>query len=79
VIDAALGLALVWLNLMVQDLGYRIENTSSLIDRLRSRAFRADRRVRAGDLAERLRRLAIDRLGMVTPQPGQVRALHGQP
>lgn len=79
VIDAALGLALVWLNLMVQDLGYRIENTSSLIDRLDHEHSELIAEYEQATSPERLRRLAIDRLGMVTPQPGQVRAVHGQP
>ena len=32
VTNVVLGLVLVWLNLMVQDLGYRTENTSKLIE-----------------------------------------------
>ena len=34
IVDVVLALALVWMNLMVQDLGYRIEYAGSLIDRL---------------------------------------------
>jgi cell division protein FtsL len=76
VIDAVLGLTL---NLMVQDLGYRIENTSSLIDRLDHEHSELIAEYEQATSPERLRRLAVDRFGMVTPQPGQVRALYGQP
>jgi hypothetical protein len=78
-LDIALGIVLVGVNLMVQDLRYGIEYTNSLIDRLdREHAELLGEYERATS-PERLRRLAVDRLGMVTPQPGQVRPVYGQP
>ena len=79
IVDVALALVLVWMNLMVQDLGYRIENTGSLIDRLDHE--HAELIAEHAQLAspERLRHLAEDRLGLAPPRPGQVRAVHAEP
>lgn len=79
IVDVVLALLLVWMNLMVQDLGYRIEYTSSLIDRLdheQTELVAEHARLTSPD---RLRRLAADRLGLVPPRPGQVRAVYVEP
>jgi hypothetical protein len=79
VVDIMLGLVLVGVNLMVQDLHYRIQYTSSLIDRLDREHAELLSDYERVTSPERLRRIAVDHLGMVTPQPGQVRAMYGQP
>lgn len=78
-VDLLLGLVLVGVNLWVQDLRYRIEYTSSLIDRLDREHAELLAEYERVTSPERLRRIAVDHLGMVTPQPGQVRAMYGQP
>lgn len=79
VVDIVLGLVLVGIKLMAQDLSYRVENTSSLIERLDHEHSELVAEYERVTSPERLRRLAVDRLGMVTPQPGQVRTLYAQP
>jgi cell division protein FtsL len=79
IVDVVLALALVWMNLMVQDLGYRIEYTGSLIDRLDHEHSELIAEHAQLTSPERLRRLAEDRLGLVPPRAGQVRAVHAEP
>ena len=79
IVDVVLALLLVWMNLMVQDLGYRIEYTSSLIDRLDHEHTELVAEHAQLTSPDRLRRLAADRLGLLPPRPGQVRAVHVEP
>jgi cell division protein FtsL len=79
VVDVVLGLVLVGINLLAQDLSYRVEYTSRLIDRLDHEQSELVAQYEHETSPERLRRLAIDRLGMVMPEPGQVRAIDAQP
>ena len=79
VLNVVLGLALVWLNLMVQDLGYRVANTGNLIAKLGHEHAELVAEYAREASPERLRRSAESRLGLGVPQPGQVVAIHGRP
>lgn len=79
VVDIVLGLALVWLNLMVQDLGYRIANTGNLISKLEHEHAELVADYERESSPERLRKNAEARLGLGLPEPGQVMAIHGRP
>ena len=73
------GLCLVWLNLMVQDLGYRIASTSKLAEKL-DLEYAELRAEFTGEITpERLRSKAELELGLRVPAPGQVMAIRAQP
>ena len=78
-IDVGLGLALVWLSLMVQDLGYHIDNTSKLIDKLDLEYQELNAEEAAELSPERLRKLAVNELGLGVPKPGQVITYDAKP
>ena len=77
--DVGLGLVLVWLSLMVQDLGYRIDNTSKLIDKLDLEYQELNAEAAAEASPDRLRRRAESELGLGVPQPGQVVTFDAKP
>jgi cell division protein FtsL len=77
--DVMLGLLLVWLSLMVQDIGYRIDNTSKLIEKLDLEYAELVAENAQETSPERLRRLAETELGLRVPQPGQVMTVDAQP
>ena len=79
VVDVALGLVLVWLSLMVQDLGYRIDNTSKLIEKLDLEHAELEAEMAAESSPERLRRIAESKLGLGVAKPGQVVSFDAQP
>jgi hypothetical protein len=79
VADIVLGLALVWLNLMVQSAGYRIENTARLIEKLDLEHAELVSAVTAETTPERLRKQAEERLGLRTAKPGQVITFYAEP
>ena len=77
--DVGLGLVLVWLSLMVQDLGYRIDNTSKLIDKLDLEYQELNAEAASETSPDRLRRRAESELGLGVPQPGQVVTFDAKP
>lgn len=79
IVDIILGMALVWFNLMVQDLGYRVENTSKLIEKLDLEHAELVAEITRETSPERLRRRAQADLGLRLPAPGQVMAIDAQP
>ena len=79
VADLMLGIVLVWLSLMVQDTGYRIDNTNELIEKLDLEYDELVAEIAGETSPERLRRLAETELGLRVPQPGQVVTVDAQP
>jgi len=79
VVNVVLGMVFVWLNLMVQDLGYRTENTGKLIEKLdlEHAEMRAD--ITRRTTPEALRRQARTELGLGIPAAGQVVTIDAQP
>jgi hypothetical protein len=73
-VNVSLGLALVWFNLMVQDLGYRVANTGNLISKLEHEHAELIAEHAREASPETLRRSA-ETLGLGVPRPGQVMAL----
>jgi cell division protein FtsL len=69
----------VWLSLMVQDTGYRIENLDKLIEKLDLEYDELVTEIAQETSPERLRRLADSELGLRVPQPGQVVTLDDTP
>lgn len=78
-VNVGLGLALVWLNLMVQAAGYRTENAARLIEKLDLEHAELVAAVTRETTPDLLRRLAEERLGLRTAQPGQVITFHAEP
>lgn len=78
VVDVILGLALVWLNLMVQSTGYRIENTARLIEKLDLEHAELVSTITRETTPDRLRKRAEKELGLNSPAPGQVFAFNGE-
>lgn len=78
-VDIGLGLVLVWLSLMVQDIGYRIDNTSKLIEKLDLEYAELVAETAAESTPDRLRKLAEVKLGLGVAKPGQVINLNAQP
>lgn len=74
VVNVSLGLALVWFNLMVQDLGYRVANTGNLISKLEHEHAELISEHAREASPETLRRSA-ETLGLGVPEPGQVMGL----
>jgi cell division protein FtsL len=79
VVTVVLGLLLVWLNLMVQDLGYRTANLNKLIEKLDLEHAELQAEVAQETTPERLRRHAETRLGLGTAMPGQVMTVDARP
>ena len=79
VADLMLGVVLVWLSLMVQDIGYRIDNTNGLIEKLDLEYAELMAEMAQQTSPERLRRLAETELGLRVPRPGQVITIDAQP
>jgi cell division protein FtsL len=79
VADVLLGVVLVWLSLMVQDTGYRIDNTNELIEKLDLEYAELVAEIARETSPDRLRRLAETELGLRVPQPGQVVTVDAQP
>jgi len=79
VINVVLGLALVWLNLMVQSAGYRTENAARIIEKLDLEHAELVSAVTRETTPDLLRRHAETRLGLRTAQPGQVITFHAEP
>lgn len=78
-VDVLLGLALVWLNLMVQSAGYRTENAARIIEKLDLEHAELVSAVTRETTPDRLRRAAQDRLGLSNASPGQVITFHAEP
>lgn len=78
-VDVGLGLVLVWLSLMVQDVGYRIDNTSKLIEKLDLEYQELNAAAAAEASPDRLRKLAETQLGLGVPRPGQVMSFDEKP
>ena len=76
IVDVVLGLLLVWLRLMVQDTGYRVENTNKLIEKLDLEHAELKADVAQELSPDRLRHIADSELGLRVPQPGQVLTLN---
>jgi cell division protein FtsL len=74
-----LALAYVWLNLMVQDLGYRVENTTKLIEKLDLEHAELAAEVSHETAPERLRKHAEALLNLHVPVAGQVMTIDAQP
>lgn len=79
VIVIVLGLALVWLNLMVQATGYRTENAARLIEKLDLEQAELVSAMTRETTPERLRHQAEERLGLRAAGPGQVITFHAEP
>lgn len=79
IVNVALGLALVWLNLMVQSAGYRTENAARLIEKLDLEHAELVSAVTRETTPDRLRKQAEQRLGLRTARPGQVITFHAEP
>jgi cell division protein FtsL len=79
VANVILGLCFVWVNLMLQDLGYRVENTSKLIEKLDLEYAELVSEVTHETTPERLRRQAETKLGLSIPAAGQVMTIDAQP
>jgi hypothetical protein len=79
VADIVLGLLLVWLNLMVQSTGYRIENSARIIEKLDMEHAELVSEITRATTPDRLRKQAEERLGLRTAQPGQVITFNAQP
>jgi hypothetical protein len=79
VINVAFGLALVWLNLMVQSAGYRTENAARLIEKLDMEHAELVSAVTREITPDRLRTQAEERLGLRTARPGQVITFNAEP
>lgn len=77
-VDMALGLVLVWLSLMVQDLGYRIENTGKLIEKL-DLEYQELSAHTAAEASPGVLRKRAEELGLGVPQPGQVITFDAKP
>ncbi len=78
-VDAALALILVWLNLMVQHLGYRVENTGRLIEQLDLEHSELMAELSRETAPDRLRLRARDELALDLPSAGQVMTIDGRP
>jgi len=78
-VDVGLGLVLVWLSLMVQDVGYSIDNTSKLIEKLDLEYQELNAAAAAEASPDRLRKLAETQLGLGVPRPGQVISFDEKP
>lgn len=78
-IDLVLVFVLVWLNLMSRQLGYRIDSTSRLIEKLDLEHSELMAEFSREASPERLRARARDELGLDLPAPGQVVAIDGRP
>ena len=76
IVNVVLGLSLVWLRLMVQDTGYRVENTNKLIEKLDLEHNELEAEIAQEMSPERLRRVADTELGLRVPQAGQVVTLN---
>lgn len=74
-----LGLALVWLNLMVQTSGYRTENAARLIEKLDLEHAELVSAMTRETTPDRLRQQAEQRLGLRAAGPGQVITFHAEP
>ncbi len=79
VVTLVLGLALVWLNLMVQDLGYRIETTSKLSEKLDIEYAELESEIARETTPELLRSKARTELDLGVPRAGQVMMVDAQP
>jgi hypothetical protein len=77
--DLVLGLLLVWLNLMIQDLGYRIGHTGRLIEKLDLEYAELQSELWRETTPEKLRRQASETLSLGIPMPGQVLTVDAQP
>jgi len=77
--DIILGLMLIWLNLMVQSAGYRIENTARVIEKLDLEHAELVSAITRETTPDRLRRQAEERLGLRTAKPGQVITFYAEP
>lgn len=74
-----LALVYVWLNLMVQDLGYRVENTTKLIEKLDLEHAELAAEISHETAPERLRKHAEALLDLHVPAAGQVMTIDAQP
>ncbi len=79
VVDLAMVFILVWLNLMIRQLGYSMDSTSRLIEKLDLEHSELMAEYSREAAPERLRARARDELGLDLPLPGQVVAIHGRP
>jgi hypothetical protein len=79
VVVIGFGLALVWLNLMVQATGYRTENAARLIEKLDHEHAELVSAMTRETTPDRLRRQAEQRLGLRAAGPGQVITFHAEP
>jgi cell division protein FtsL len=79
ILDVTLGLALVWLRVMVQDIGYRLDNTAKLIEKLDLEYAELVADTSQETSPDRLRKLAETDLKLHVPQPGQVLTSDAQP
>ncbi|TFH21936.1 MAG: hypothetical protein E4H03_09515 [Myxococcales bacterium] len=79
VVTLVLGLVLVWFNLMVQDLGYRIETTGRLAEKLDIEYAELESEVTHETTPERLRDAARQELGLGVPRAGQVMTIDADP
>ncbi len=78
-VDAILALALVWMQLMVQQAGYRLDKASRLIEKLDLEHTELLAEYSRETSPERLRERARAELGLDLPEPGQVMAIDGRP
>ena len=78
-VTLVLGLVLVWFNLMVQDLGYRIETTGGLVEKLDIEYAELESEVTRETTPERLRKVAAVELGLGVPRAGQVMTIDAEP
>jgi hypothetical protein len=74
-----LALVYVWLNLMVQDLGYRVENTAKLIEKLDLEHAELAAEMSYETAPERLRRHAEVLFDLHVPSAGQVMTIDAKP
>ena len=79
VVTLVLGLILVWFNLMVQDLGYRIETTGKLVEKLDIEYAELESEITRETRPDRLRREAGAVLGLGVPRAGQVMTIDAKP
>jgi cell division protein FtsL len=79
VVTLVLGLVLVWFNLMVQDLGYRIETTGRLVEKLDIEYAELESEVTRETTPDRLRKEAEAVLGLGVPRAGQVMMIDAEP
>ena len=76
VADVVLGVGLVWLSLMVQDLGYRIETVGRLIEKLDMEHSELTAELAAATSPEKIRNAAGERFALTSARPGQVVPVH---